>query len=74
MNPVQLDTSTVATDTIAYVATDQSGLTSTSTRTVVVAPPNSAESATWSTEAAPSIAPTDDACPTASTEASSPAQ
>jgi hypothetical protein len=28
MNPVQLDTSTVATDTIAYVATDSAGLTS----------------------------------------------
>jgi len=29
MNPVQLDTSTVATDTIAYVATASTGLTST---------------------------------------------
>jgi len=36
MNPVQLDTSQAATDTIDYVATDQSGLTSTSTRTVIV--------------------------------------
>jgi hypothetical protein len=36
MNPVQLDTSTAATDTIAYVATDQSGLTSTTTRTVII--------------------------------------
>jgi hypothetical protein len=44
MNPVQLDTSIVATDTIAYVAADQNGLTSTSTRTVLV-------------EAAPSIVP-----------------
>jgi hypothetical protein len=40
MNPVQIDTSTVATDTIAYVATDQSGLTSTSTRTVIIQPAN----------------------------------
>jgi hypothetical protein len=32
MNPVQLDTSTAATDTIAYIATDSTGLTSTSTR------------------------------------------
>jgi hypothetical protein len=38
MNPVQIDTSTVATDTIDYVATDQDGLTSTSTRTVIVTP------------------------------------
>jgi hypothetical protein len=38
MNPIQLDTSTVATDTIAYVATDQNGLASTSTRTVIVEP------------------------------------
>jgi hypothetical protein len=48
MNPVQIDTSTVTTDTIDYVATDQSGLTSTSTRTVII-------------QAPPSIAPTDDA-------------
>jgi hypothetical protein len=36
MNPVQLDTTQAATDTIDYVATDQSGLTSTSTRTVII--------------------------------------
>jgi hypothetical protein len=35
-NPVQLDTSTAATDTIAYVVTDSAGLSSTSTRTVIV--------------------------------------
>jgi hypothetical protein len=51
MNPVQLDTSTTATDTIAYVATDQNGLTSTSTRTVII-------------EAAPSIVPAQDASTT----------
>jgi hypothetical protein len=39
-NPVQIDTSGVATDTIDYVATDQSGLTSTSTRTVIVEAPS----------------------------------
>jgi hypothetical protein len=44
-NPIQLDTSTVATDTIAYVATDQTGLISTTTRTVIIE--------------APSIVPTD---------------
>ena len=35
---IQLDTSVAATDTIDYVATDQNGLTSTSTRTVIVQP------------------------------------
>ncbi len=37
-NPVQIDTSQAATDTIDYVATDQSGFTSTSTRTVIIEP------------------------------------
>jgi hypothetical protein len=36
MSPVQIDTSTAATDTIAYVVTDSAGLSSTSTRTVIV--------------------------------------
>jgi hypothetical protein len=36
MSPVQVDTSAAATDTIDYMATDQSALTSTSTRTVLV--------------------------------------
>jgi hypothetical protein len=31
MNPIQLDTTQAATDTIAYVATDSAGLTSTTT-------------------------------------------
>jgi hypothetical protein len=43
-NPVQIDTSAAATDTIDYVATDQSGLTSTSTRTVVIEAPSSTSS------------------------------
>jgi hypothetical protein len=42
-----------ATDTIAYVVTDQNGLTSTSTRTVII-------------QAAPSIVPADDAAQHAS--------
>jgi hypothetical protein len=46
MSPVEIDTSTAATDTIAYVATDQSGLTSTSTRTVIVAAPANENAAT----------------------------
>jgi len=35
-NPIELDTSAAATDTIDYVATDGQGLTSTSTRSVIV--------------------------------------
>jgi len=38
-NAVQIDTSQAATDTIEYVATDQSGLASTSTRRVIVEAP-----------------------------------
>lgn len=33
---IVLDTSAIATDTIEYAATDQTGLTATSTRTVIV--------------------------------------
>jgi hypothetical protein len=40
MNPIQLDTSAVATDTIDYVATDAAGLAATSTRTVLIEPAN----------------------------------
>jgi hypothetical protein len=36
MNPIQIDTGIVATDTIDYVAIDSQGLTSTSTRTVII--------------------------------------
>jgi hypothetical protein len=50
MSPVQIGTSEAATDTIEYVVTDQNGLTSTSTRTVIIE--------------APSIVPTDDASTT----------
>jgi hypothetical protein len=46
VNSMQIDTSTVATDTIDYVATDQTGLASTSTRTVIVRAPDSAPSPT----------------------------
>ena len=56
MNPIQLDTTAVATDTIDYVATDQSGPTSTSTRTILIQP-----------AAAPSIVPTDNSSATATT-------
>jgi trimeric autotransporter adhesin len=43
MSPVQIDTSVAATDTIDYVVTDQNGLTSTSTRTVIVEPAESTQ-------------------------------
>jgi hypothetical protein len=36
MTPVQITTTQAATDTIDYVVTDSQGLTSTSTRTVIV--------------------------------------
>ena len=36
MNPIVIDTSEPATDTVQYVATDSAGLTATSTRTVLV--------------------------------------
>ncbi|MGA2496088.1 MAG: tail fiber domain-containing protein [Roseiarcus sp.] len=55
---IVLDTSAVATDTIDYVVTDRRGLTSTSTRIIVVgpapAPPSSASSATTSSTEATS--------------------
>jgi len=68
MNPVQLDTTQAAADTIDYVATYQSGRTATSTRTVVVAAPDSAESPTGviiQAADAPSIVPSADASSTA---------
>ena len=38
VSDIVLDTSTTTTDTIDYVVTDQDGLTSTSTRTVIIEP------------------------------------
>jgi hypothetical protein len=49
MSPVQVDTSTAATDTIDYVVTDSTGLTSTSTRSVIVEAPIAPPSAPGST-------------------------
>jgi hypothetical protein len=37
-SPVQIDTTQAATDTIGYVVTDSQGVTSASTRTVIVEP------------------------------------
>jgi hypothetical protein len=59
MNPIQIDTNQATTDTIDYVATDQTGLTSTSTRTVIIEP-----------AATPSIVQTDSASSTATTTSS----
>jgi hypothetical protein len=49
MSPVQIDTTQVATDTIDYVVTDQNGLPSTSTRTVIIEPAEQGTVATSST-------------------------
>ncbi len=43
VNSIALDTSAAATDTIDYVATDQNGLTSTSTRTVIMQAANDSQ-------------------------------
>ena len=40
MSPVQIDTNVATTDTVDYVATDSTGLTSTSTRTVIIETPS----------------------------------
>ncbi len=77
MNPVQIDTSIAATDTIDYVATDQTGLTATSTRTVIIDPasvsssagaPDTTSSATTSSaESSPTASTTDDSMATTTT-------
>jgi hypothetical protein len=47
---IAIDTSQVATDTIDYVATDQTGLTATSTRTVIIEPAASSAVAATTTD------------------------
>ena len=72
MRPVQINTSTAAPDTIDYVVTNQTGLTATSTRTVIARAPDSAESPTGVIiEAAlsPSITPNATTTSTASSTA-----
>ena len=65
---IVIDTNKVATDTIYYVATDQSGFTSTSTRTVLIeALASSQSSATATIPTSPSIVPTEPASTTAAT-------
>jgi hypothetical protein len=49
MSTIVIDTSSVATDTIDYVVTDQSGLTATSTRTVIVSAPETANAPSTAT-------------------------
>ncbi len=63
MSNIVIDTTQAATDTIDYVGTDQSGLTSTSTRTVIILPAQAGEQA-----AAPPITPTDDAATSTSSQ------
>jgi hypothetical protein len=73
VNSIQVDTSIVATDTIDYVATDQNGLTATSSRTVIIqlparpstAPTSTATSSPNMTDTPPSTATTTDATSTA---------
>jgi hypothetical protein len=67
-NPVQIDTSVATTDAIDYVATDQSGLTSTSTRAIIIEAPSIVPSATASSTVANS---NDAATITAATSTSS---
>jgi hypothetical protein len=45
---IVLDTTQAATDTVDYVVTDQTGLTSTSTRTVIIQPTNDNQASTTS--------------------------
>ena len=70
MSPVQIDTSQAATDTIDYVATDQNGLTSTSTRTVIVEPAQ-ASSIVPSEDASSSPTTNDDSATTSAATATS---
>jgi hypothetical protein len=67
MSAVHIDTTDAATDTIAYVATNQSGLTSTSTRTLIIEPPDASVSTASTTPPTTSSAAT-------TTEATSTAQ
>ncbi len=46
LSPITIDTSAAATDTIDYVVTDQNGLTSTSTRTVIIQSLNTIDAST----------------------------
>jgi hypothetical protein len=57
MSNIIVDTTSAATDTIDHVATDQNGLTSMSTRTIVVETPSIVLAAIASTTEAPDTAP-----------------
>jgi hypothetical protein len=60
---IVIDTSAAATDTIAYVATDAAGNTATSTRTVIVRAPASADSAAVATSTTTDIIATTSSAP-----------
>ena len=63
--PRPIDTTQAATDTIDYVVTDRPGLTSTSTRTVIIQPANDNTVATTTTTSDTGTATTTDATSTA---------
>jgi hypothetical protein len=67
MNPVEIGTTRVATDTVDYVVNDQSGLAATSTRTVIIEP-------AANTVVASPTSPTSPSSGAASTTATSTAQ
>ncbi|MFY9993005.1 MAG: hypothetical protein WAL40_18575, partial [Rhodoplanes sp.] len=69
VSDIVLDTSQAAADTIDYVVTDQNGLTSTSTRTVIVEAAAAAEPPPSTEETLPPTEPTPPAPDTAATPA-----
>ena len=70
VSDIVLDTSTTTTDTIDYVATDHNGLTSTSTRTVIIEPPAPPAPQSLPITNSPPLVPTDSATSTATSTSS----
>jgi hypothetical protein len=70
-DPVQIDTTALATDTIEYVVTDQFGLTATGTRMVIVEAASSTSPV--SATSTPSNPPSDSTATSSSTTTSTPA-
>jgi hypothetical protein len=66
---IVIDTSSVATDTIDYVATDSAGLTSTSTRTVLIKAANDNQASSTPNAANDNIPPLDATTTTATSSA-----
>ena len=50
VNAIQIDTTSAGTHTITYSATDESGLTGTATRTVIVSAPTQSDDTASSTD------------------------